>query len=269
MVNRIFASSCAAAMLSISVAAAQSNVQTPSQVPVQGNQQGTRTQAPTGAAARAAQPITVVGCVQREGDARAAGSAGRSDTATSTSSEFVLANAMPGGVAGGLGGSPTGPASPGATGTSGSGSAGVAGNTGAGASTAPRSSSSGTGTTYRLTGDKEKELAQYVGQRVEIVATMTPGSASGAASPTGTSGLGSSSRPGDPTAPPSAAGDPAPRGDAADAGAGGRDRSGVPGATRPGTASGSTTSSPSDAAAAANMPRVEIVSYRALGGTCQ
>src|ERR1043166_1369747 len=172
MTNRIVWSSCAAAVMAFTVGvAAQSNVQTPTQSPVNTNQQGTRTQAPSLTGSAAAQQVTLVGCVQREADARTG-----AVSAANPSSEFVLANAMPANASAGISGSATGATSSvGATGTSGTGRPGAVDTPGASASA--RSSISSNGTTYSLTGDKEKDLAQFVGQRVEIVAKMESGHA--------------------------------------------------------------------------------------------
>lgn len=271
--KRIVSSSCAAVVLSATVAMAQANSQVPTQSPVQTNQQGTRTQAPAITGASAAQQITIVGCVQREGDSPSAGITARrgaGDT-SSTGSEFILANAMPASGAGNIAGSVSGSTSSGrtTTGTSGSGSAGVSGNVGVGGNTGvsgnarASSSVSSTGTSYTLSGDKERELAQYVGQRVEIVATMMPasGSTGAGASAGGSIGVTGSTRTPEATTtrtPGATQSDSTP------------DAAGVADQTARNQAAGArqepattTTAHPSA------MQRVEIVSFRPLGTNCQ
>ena len=232
MTKRIIVSSCAAAVLSIGAATAgQVNPQTPSQAPVQGNQQGTVGQPRPAARTPTGDQITIVGCVAREG----------------TGSEFLLSNAMmanspSANIAGGVAGStsadrPSG--APGSTvGTTGTGNAGVTGGgatPSAGAST--RSTTSAPGMTYSLTGDREKELSQFVGQKVEIVGTPD-GRASAPVSPS-----------------PDAAATPR------------RDRP----AEAPPAAGNPTIPAPGGASASGTTPvqRVEIVSFRAVAGTCQ
>lgn len=140
MTRRVIGSTCAAALLSMSVAAAQVQSQQPSQAPVQGNSQQTPTErgqsdaqpGPAAATTPNSKDITVTGCVMREG-----------------TSDYVLSSAAtPGGsanVAGGVSGSTSGAA----IGTSGS------------TSTSPKSNR------YLLNGGGN--LSTYVGQRVEVM----------------------------------------------------------------------------------------------------
>lgn len=104
-----------------------------------------------GGAAALAQspPMTITGCVQKESAVLkrtpVAGNIGMDD-------EFVITNAKPGPAPDATEPKPDADARPEATGTS-----GTAGNF---------------GIVYRLTGDKEKDLKSYVGQRVEISGTV-------------------------------------------------------------------------------------------------
>lgn len=103
--------------------------------------------------------MTLVGCVQRESDYRAAhsaGSGGAAGTGVGAGNEFVLVNATisPGAAAGAA--AATGSATQtGATGTSGSTAMGEA---------------------YELTGSGEGEVATFVGRRVEITGHLKSGS---------------------------------------------------------------------------------------------
>jgi len=121
-----------AAAVATSGAIALAQAQAPSQSPA-----GTPPQAPS---------VSFAGCVQKESSVLQrtpiAGSVGMDD-------EFVLTFAKP---APAPGAEPKPDVTPESTGTSGS-----AGNF---------------GTVYRLTGDREKELKSYVGQRVEISGTI-------------------------------------------------------------------------------------------------
>jgi len=95
----------------------------------------------------------------------------------------------------------------------------------------------GGGKAYALTGNREKELEQYVGQRVEIVGTIER---SGAGA-TGTT-----------------------------AGAGATPATG----TAPGTSTGTTASGTGTVSGSAGSPRfgdlqqINIVSFKAVGGSC-
>jgi hypothetical protein len=104
----------------------------------------------------AAQPVTIVGCVQREADYRSANNLGRGGavgTGVGVGNEFVLINAS-------MSTSMTSTAGA-ATGTT-TGTAGTAG----GAATA------GAGQAFEVSGEKEAQLEQYVGKRVEVVAKL-------------------------------------------------------------------------------------------------
>src|SRR4051812_3089424 len=136
MTRRILGSTCVAAVLAATVTSAQGSSQTPAAAPSPGNQQrpAERTTTPQ-ARTRTDQQITLTGCVAREG------------------TDIVLASATPSGNAssGAAGSTSTAP-----TGTSGS---------AAGAATV---GTSGTAASrYRLSG--ERDLDQYIGQRVEVV----------------------------------------------------------------------------------------------------
>jgi hypothetical protein len=132
------------------------NAQAPTQAPPPGR--GTQTPPPAagasaerGASPAQAQPITVIGCVQREADyrkAQAAGRGGVAGTGVGAANEFILINAT----------AATGAPAVGAT---------------AGAAMA-----------YELTGPNERQVDQYVGKRVEIAGTLKPA----ASGPTGTTG---------------------------------------------------------------------------------
>jgi hypothetical protein len=104
----------------------------------------------------AAQQVTIVGCVQREADYRSANNLGRGGavgTGVGVGNEFVLINAS-------MSTSMTSTAGA-ATGTT-TGTAGTAG----GAATA------GAGQAFEVSGEKEAQLEQYVGKRVEVVAKL-------------------------------------------------------------------------------------------------
>jgi hypothetical protein len=129
-------------MLAVSVAAAQGSAQAPTQAPAQGNseQRPVDRNNPGAARSQTDQQVTLTGCVAREG-----------------SSDFVLESAV-------------------ATGTSGNSSTAVPGSTSTAAVGTSGSASSSTSaataatTKYRLSG--ERDLVEYVGQRVEIVGRM-------------------------------------------------------------------------------------------------
>jgi hypothetical protein len=143
-------STCAAALLSMAVVAAQTTSQQPTQSPIQGSSQQTPAQRgqsdaqpapPLSTAANANKEVTVTGCVMREG-----------------TSDFVLSSAST------TGGSAT--VSAGVSGSTSSGAVGTTGTTSSPDSTASATTSAKSGR-YMLSGGKD--LASYVGQRVEIV----------------------------------------------------------------------------------------------------
>ena len=113
-------------------------------------------------------PVTIVGCVMRETDYRKANDSGKGGpvgTGLGRGDEFVLVNAMK-----------TTAGSPGTASSIDCASAtGVAG--------------SGSGEAFELAGSREKDLASYVGQKVEITGTLkeaaTTTGPSGEAKPTG------------------------------------------------------------------------------------
>jgi hypothetical protein len=129
----------------------------------------TSTTSTTPSAAQSTQtgePVTLVGCVQREADYRRAQDAGRGGAAGSgvgVGNEFVLANTSPVGTTGraSAGTTTSGTATPSATGTGG---------------TSP--------VAYELSGPNEGQVAQYVGRRVEIVGRLKPAAVAGSG-PTG------------------------------------------------------------------------------------
>jgi len=121
------------------------------------------------------------------------------------------------------------------------------------------------GVAYALTGDREKDLEQYVGQRVEIVGRVEGGanrsgsatgggmSGSGTAtsgSGTSTTGTGTSATSGTSSAPTS----------------GGTTTTGAE-TTTGASATGSRTGSASGQSFG-NLQQVNIVSFRAIGGSC-
>ena len=96
---------------------------------------------PTTPAAKQDTPVTLVGCIQRESDYRRATDAGRGGAAATGAglgNEFVLVNAS------------RGPAS----------------------GTAPDCTAASAGTAYELTGEGERELAQFVGRFIEVRGTI-------------------------------------------------------------------------------------------------
>ena len=122
----------------------------------------TRAQSDAQSSKQPAAPVTLVGCVQRESEYRKTNDSGRGGPAATglgLGNEFVLVNAMK---------------------TTAGGSAST--------SAADCSAASG-GTAYELTGNRERELAKYVGRRVEITGTLkaakTTTAAAGEPKPTG------------------------------------------------------------------------------------
>ena len=112
-------------------------------------------------AAADSKEVTISGCVQREADYRQSRGAGRGGvvgTGVGAGNEFILIEAAAGGATA---------AAPGG--------ASLTGTTGTAAAAA---------TAYELTGSGEGQLAQYVGQRVDITGRLKPAEV-GAAGPTG------------------------------------------------------------------------------------
>ena len=114
-----------------------------------------------------AEPITIVGCVQREADYRKAKDAGRggvAGTGIGAGNEFVLTNASmtTGGAAAAAVGAGTAAEKPTAT-------------TGAG----------GSGSAYELTGPNEEQLATHVNKRVEITGMLKAAEVGASGAPTG------------------------------------------------------------------------------------
>lgn len=298
--RRVVSSTCMAAMLTFGIAVyAQTTGQNPT------GQAGAPTMTSdrqsSGDRVQTQQQMTLVGCVQREADYRqAAGSSkgGAMGTGMGVGNEFVLVNASASSGSqtsmSGSAGTSTAATSPTSTTPTASGTAGAAGTTGtaptgtptgtvptataptstaptgtatAGAtagttsgtvsgtasgtvasppsasspSASPSSSASTTsGTAYALTGNREKELEQYVGQRVEIVGTIERGAArsgsgyGGARAATGTTPSGTAS-----------------------------------GTSTGTTASGAgTVSGSAGAARFGDLQQINIVSFRAVGGSC-
>jgi hypothetical protein len=252
MTPRFLGSTCAAVVLAATAAAAQA----PTSAPTPGSQlrPADRASTPT-PRIQTDRQVTLTGCVARQG------------------SDIILASAMPSGNASG-----------GVPGSTSTGPAGTAGTT----SAPPVVGTAGSaGSRYRLSG--ERDLDQFIGQRVEIVGRMDPdavgvaGKAPAAPTPLGTPGLGrpggsgvgtpessgvgtpNSSGAGTPGngvgAPPSGVGVP-PSSGVGTPGAGSTDA--TPGATTP-----AASEAISRAAAQAPMPHVTIMSVRAVGGSCQ
>ena len=208
MTGRILGSTCGAAMLAVTVAAAQA----PTQAPVQGNSQ----QRPAGrndpgtARTQTDRQVTLVGCVARDG-----------------ATDMILTGATPASASGNASAGVTGSTSTGVTGTSGTAAGAAVGTTGVGSSR------------YRLSG--ERDLEEYVGQRVEIVGRMEPGAAASAGvAATGSAGILGTPPPESPTV-------------------------GGAGAPSPGAATGT---SGSTQASTATLPKVTITSVRVVAGNC-
>ena len=200
MTGRILGSTCVAAMLAVTVTAGQGSSQAPTQAPAQGNplQRPVERNDPGAARTQTDQQVTLVGCVARDG-----------------ATDVILTSAMPASASGNVSGGVTGSTSTGITGTSGTAAGSATGTSGAVTSR------------YRLSG--ERDLDEYIGQRVEVVGRMDPSANTSAGNaPTG-------------AATPSSG---------AAAGAG-------PSA---GSAPRSSTAAP--------LPKVTITSVRAVGGNC-
>jgi hypothetical protein len=197
-------------MLAASVAAAQNP--SPTQAPTPGNsQQRPAERRETGTPrVQTDQQVTLVGCVAREG-----------------ANDIILNSAVPTGTSGNAasgvaGATPTAPAA-----TSGAAAGGTTAAATAGA----------TASKYRLSG--ERDLDQFIGQRVEIVGRMDPSAASNTAS----ASAGSSTTTPAPAAPSA-------------------------GATADAKSSTAGAAGASSATATAAIPRVTITSVRAMGGSC-
>jgi hypothetical protein len=260
MTRRILGSACTAVVLAATVAAAQGAGQGPTAAPTPGNQQrpADRITTPT-PRTQTDQQVTLTGCLTRE------------------ASDIVLASAMPSGNA--------------SSGVPGSTSTGPAGTAGAAAGS-PAVGTTGTATRYRLSG--ERDLDQYIGQRVEIVGRMDPDAVKAPAGPTqlgtpglgrpdggvgtpgssgigtpGSSGVGTPGSSGVGTPGSSGVGTPGSAPPTPDARAPGQTPSaGAPGAT-PGPATPPASDAAARAAARTPMPHVTIMSVRTVGGTCQ
>jgi hypothetical protein len=199
--RKVVASSCMAAMLSFGIAAfAQTTGQNPTGS--SGQAGSTMTQGrQLGDSAKTQQQVTLVGCIQRESEYRQAAGSGKGGTlgtGVGVGNEFVLINASQGSSMASSVGSPASstspsPSDPAAT----AGTAGTSGTSGT-SSTSPSATSSASttmttasGKAYALTGDREKDLEQYVGQKVEIVGTLdasAPGASATAGANTGSTG---------------------------------------------------------------------------------
>lgn len=293
---------CIVAMLSIGVTAyAQTTGQSPTQPTSQAGSQRMEQGRQAGDRVQTEQQITLVGCIQREADFRQANQGGRGGalgTGIGAGNEFVLINASSGsqtamsGSAGAPTGTMTGSATAGTTGTTASGTTATTGSatgttsgTGSTTGTATGTGTTGSatattpshtqhsgmsvtsgGTAYALTGDREKDLEQYVGQRVEIVGRIEGGSnrggysAGGSASGTGTTASGTASG-------TTASGTPASGTTASGTTASGTTATGTTSGT---TASptGATPSAGSQAQSVGSLQQLNIVSFRAVGGSC-
>jgi hypothetical protein len=195
MNNRIALSSCAVVVLSMTMASAQTANQTPTQSPVQGSTQGITGQTRVGTDTETGTQITVTGCIARESEHTNA-RGGVLGTGVGAANEFVLANATTGRsgaaanaqIAGGVSGSTSTGSTAGATGTSGTATAGAA-NTTTARTTAG-------GAAYGLTGNREGELALYVGKRVEIVGMLDSHARTGASANVGVNAGGANTQAG-------------------------------------------------------------------------
>jgi hypothetical protein len=198
----ILGSTCAAAMLAATVVAAQNP--SPTQAPTQGNPQQRPAERNDPGAPRIEtdKQVTLVGCVAREG-----------------ASDIILTGAAvtPAGTSGNGAGGVTGSTSTAPVGTSGAATAGAT------AATGPATASK-----YRLSG--ERDLDQFIGQRVEIVGRMDPGEAAKA-----------------PGAPNASTGS-APASESA--------------------SDGKSSTADTSSKASAPTPHVTITSVRAMGGNC-
>jgi hypothetical protein len=172
------------------------------------------------------------------------------------------------------------------TGTGTSGTASGTGTTGSasGSSTMPGSTATHTqhsgmsmsagGTAYALTGDREKDLEQYVGQRVEIVGRVEGGSnrggyssgASGSGSGSSAAGSGTS---GSGTSATGTTSGTASSGSTTGTGSAGVETTTGTSATGSRTGSGSATASGgSQGQGFASLQQLNVVSFRAVGGSC-
>jgi hypothetical protein len=160
MKSRIVISSCAAAILSLGVAAAQVQPQTPAQSPVPGSTQGIEGQSKPTTGVQGTASTTWTGCVMRAADYTKA----HAGTNVGTS-QFVLANAMTGAGA---------QASAAAAANRGEVAAGVSGSTSTGREAAVGTSGSAAakGMAYGLSSAKTDELTPHVGKRVEVVGSV-------------------------------------------------------------------------------------------------
>jgi hypothetical protein len=217
MTRRILGSTCVAAMLAATVTAAQGSSQAPTQAPAQGNpqQRPADRNDPGTARSQTDQQVTLTGCVAREG-----------------ATDVILTSAMTAGASANTSGGVTGSTSTAVTGSSGSAAGSATG-------------TSGTNSTrYRLSG--ERDLDQYIGQRVEVVGRIEPSAnTSPGTAATGGSGITAIKPPDSPTVGGGAA--PSP---------------GAPTGTG-GASAGATTRS-----STASLPKVTITSVRAVGGNC-
>ena len=306
--TRTISHTCIVAMLSIGVTAyAQTTGQSPTQPTSQAGSQRMEQGRQAGDRSQTEQQITLVGCIQREADYRQANQGGRGGTmgtGIGVGNEFVLINATTGSqtAMSGSTGQPSGTMSGSATaGTSGTTASGTAATTGSatgttsgtgstasgttsgtgttgsasGSSTTPCSTPSHTqhsgmsvsagGTAYALTGDREKDLEQYVGQRVEIVGRVEGGSNRGGysagASGSGTAGSGTSATG---TASGTTSGT---TGSATGTTSTGAETTTGTSATGSRTGSGSA-SAGSQGQGFGNLQQLNVVSFRAVGGSC-
>jgi hypothetical protein len=151
---------------------------------VQGSTQGISGQTRVGTNTETSTQVTVTGCVARESEHMNA-RGGVLGTGVGAANEFVLANATTGRsgatanaqIAGGVSGSTSTGRTAGATGTSGTATAGAADTTTTRTTTG--------GAAYGLNGNRESELALYVGKRIEIVGTLNSNASTGASANVG------------------------------------------------------------------------------------
>ncbi len=160
LMSSSFAAGVAMTFLFAAQAPAQQTAPPPSQAPTATQQP---TSHPQGAekSATSDQSFTVVGCVLKESNVLKKGAIGAAAESAGMGDEFVIAQAK---VSDSSKGATEKPETDTAVGTTGS---------------------SGFGRVYRLTGDKENDLKNYVGQKVEIAGTFKNSSDATASVPTG------------------------------------------------------------------------------------
>jgi hypothetical protein len=162
LMSSSFAAGIAMTVMFAAQAPAQQTAPPPSQAPTPTQQP---TQQPMPGAEKSAasdQAFTITGCVLKEANVLKKGAVGAAAESAGMGNEFVLAQAKVNDS--GAGAATEKPESDTAVGTSGS---------------------SGFGRVFRLTGDKENDLKNYVGQKVEVHGMFKNASDATASAPTG------------------------------------------------------------------------------------